>query len=147
MNICCICLENIPNTYPKTSCGHLIHFKCLRGIDITGSECPISCPLCRQQININYNTRIHRSWKNKYKTILNLITIIHSLDKGKEKTDYFIQILKIMWNYRIIIRRYPVLIDKTKKQINQINNQFLQKYYQKSEITKIQILFKNINNL
>ena len=55
---CCICLETIPKTYPKTSCGHLIHYKCLRQYENQIALQKITCPLCRTQIHIYPKTNL-----------------------------------------------------------------------------------------
>ena len=52
-DICCICLDemNEDQYHKKLSCGHMLHFKCFKGL-VFRRNLFISCPICRD-VNTN----------------------------------------------------------------------------------------------
>lgn len=49
-NICCICLDNLTPITLKLKCKHSFHTECI----VDWLKRDITCPMCRQNINLNY---------------------------------------------------------------------------------------------
>ena len=153
---CCICLEKIPNTYPKTSCGHLIHFQCLRQYEKKlGNNLlrkPIPCPLCRTPINIYPQTRSADRWTNNYIKIAMLCDKIKKLQNKADRVILAAKTLDIIWDMRTIIRRQKKTVGIIKHRAKDIHLKDLKLFLKNGQISieqyrKINEIVNNIRNL
>lgn len=150
--ICCICLDTIPKTYPKTTCGHLIHYKCLWNYNNSlRTNKTIRCPLCRTHILTYPQTRSGNQWKQYYDKITTIInSIAASKDKNKDKltnTLLMIEAFAYVWKARITIRRQQSLINTIKNKTHQIDFEFLRKNTTKKQYNNICEIVNNIRRL
>jgi len=145
---CCICLEYIPKTYPKTTCGHLIHYKCLRQYGRSlRSKKTISCPLCRTNILIYPTTRSENQWKHYYQKIALILDHIKASNNKLQNTLHMIKAFEYVWESRITIRRQEHLTNIIKNKINQIDFDFLQTNTSKKQYKSICEIVNNIRRL
>ena len=49
-NLCCICLDELIPTTLRLKCNHAFHTDCI----VDWIKRDITCPMCRQRINLNY---------------------------------------------------------------------------------------------
>ena len=144
---CCICFENIPQTYPKTSCGHLIHYKCLQHYQSSLRNHSVACPLCRNKISTYPRTRNQTRWETEIFTITALFKQFHNTTKQLEKILIMSNIFESMWKYRMIIRRSEYLTKIVKSKINMIDFDWLQKNATKKQYKFICQMANNIRRL
>jgi len=156
MKTCCICLEKIPNTYPKTLCGHLIHFQCLRQYEKKiGNNLlrkPIPCPLCRTHINIYPQTRSVDRWTNSHIKIAILCEKIKRSKKKVDRVTMAAKTLDIIWDMRTIIRRHKTTVGVIKRRASDIHLKDLKLFLKTGQISieqyrKINEIVNNIRNL
>ena len=112
MNICCICLESVPETYPRTSCcKQLIHCDCLQ--KCTCSYGATTCPLCRIPIQAYPVTRSLYRISKTIRKKTDEFPIDGTMD---ERVIYISNILKFIYlNMRMVRLISPHLMRVTHK--------------------------------
>ena len=129
MSTCCVCYEKIPKNYPKLSCGHCVHSKCMR------KWCKPTCPLCRSFVSINKNTRSEKRKREVYAQLDLLLTLLTDMCyKWSHQTNYpncntatsillhLEKVVKFIWENRVILRRNPNFVDKMTLRIPELVN-------------------------
>ena len=118
MNICCVCWENVPGAYPRTSCcKQLIHYDCLQKCECNYGE--TTCPLCRIPIQAYPATRSLYRISKSIKQQVSGFPIDGTID---ERFIYISNILKYIYDNMRIIKvihpNLPKLAYKKKEYLN-----------------------------